>query len=116
MPCLHEFLSITTGPAFGKSRTSVEVSFETVRAWTAHPGCAVLTEHDVHLATLEALCLRAGIAGGSIHDARIAAICLSHNIREFWSCDRDFGRFADLLTRNPLIPGMHEPVAPRYRN
>lgn len=114
MPCLHEFLAITTGPAFGALRTPVEIAFETVRTWTAHPACVVLTEHERHLDTLEALCLRAPIVGGAVHDARIAAICLSHNVREFWTCDRDFRRFPDLVTRDPLIPSMHEPVSAGY--
>jgi uncharacterized protein len=115
MPCLHEFLAVTTGPAFGKRRTPVEVAFETVHAWTSHSACVVLTERDGHLNTLEALCLRAGIVGGAMHDARIAAICLSHNVQEFWTCNRDFGQFPDLVTRDPLIPSMHEPVAGMYR-
>jgi len=38
-----------------------------------------------------------------IHDARIAAICLAHGVREFWSADRDFSRFPDLNVVNPLV-------------
>jgi len=41
--------------------------------------------------------------GGAIHDARIAAICLSHGVAELWSADRDFSRFPALPIRNPLI-------------
>jgi uncharacterized protein len=37
------------------------------------------------------------------HDARIAAICLQHGVREFWTVDRDFSRFSNFRTRNPLI-------------
>jgi hypothetical protein len=39
-----------------------------------------------------------------VHDARIAALCRLHGIREFCSADRDFSRFPDLPQRNPLIP------------
>ena len=42
------------------------------------------------------------IAGPKVHDARIAALCLEHGVRELWTADRDFGRFPD-LRRNPLL-------------
>jgi hypothetical protein len=40
-----------------------------------------------------------------VHDARIAALCRVNGVRELWSADRDFGRFADLVVRNPLVAG-----------
>lgn len=51
--------------------------------------------------------LEAGrIVGPRVHDARIAALCLSHQVRELWTADRDFGRFPELRVRNPLTePG-----------
>jgi predicted nucleic acid-binding protein len=42
-------------------------------------------------------------AGAQVHDARIAALCLHHGVTELWTADRDFGRFPELRTRNPLI-------------
>lgn len=36
-------------------------------------------------------------------DARVASICLGHGVNEFWTADRDFSRFLQLLTRNPLL-------------
>jgi hypothetical protein len=44
-----------------------------------------------------------GVAGAKVHDARIAALCLSHGVAELWTADRDFSRFPSLTTRNPLI-------------
>jgi predicted nucleic acid-binding protein len=44
------------------------------------------------------------VTGAKVHDARIAALCLSHGVSELWSADRDFSRFPDLKTRNPLVP------------
>jgi predicted nucleic acid-binding protein len=38
-----------------------------------------------------------------VHDARIAALCLQHGVRELWTADRDFGRFAPLRAVNPLV-------------
>jgi predicted nucleic acid-binding protein len=37
-----------------------------------------------------------------VHDGRIAALCIHHGVRELLSADRDFSRFGDLKTRNPL--------------
>ena len=53
--------------------------------------------------TLQELLLAARVVGGQVHDARIAAICLEHGVRELWSADRDFTRFPNLKVRNPLI-------------
>lgn len=47
--------------------------------------------------------MTARIAGPAVHDARIAAICLQHGVSELLSADRDFSRFPELKTRNPLV-------------
>lgn len=113
-PCAHEFLAVVSGPAFGRARTPIEVAFDTLRNWLAHPRCQAIGETARHAALLEALCTRAALSGGAVHDARIAAICLDHGVDEFWTCDRDFGRFPDLRVRNPLIPSLHEPPPNAY--
>lgn len=112
-PCVHEFFAVVTGPAFGTARTAPAVAFDALRNWLAHPRCRPIGEGQRHLELLEALSARAALAGGAVHDARIAAICLGHGVSEFWTCDRDFARFPDLRTRNPLIPSLHEPVGAR---
>lgn len=43
------------------------------------------------------------IVGPKVHDARIAALCRLHGVRELWSADRDFSRFPELRVRNPLV-------------
>ncbi len=49
-------------------------------------------------------CLRgARVSGPLIHDGRIAALCALHGIHEQWTADRDFSRFSNLRTRNPLV-------------
>ena len=52
---------------------------------------------------LRSLTMKGRITGGRIHDARIAAICLQHGVRELWSADRDFNRFPELRVVNPLL-------------
>ncbi len=43
------------------------------------------------------------ITGPMVHDARIAAICKTHGVRELWSTDRDFSRMRGLRIKNPLL-------------
>ena len=108
-PCVHEFLAVCTGPAFGNSRTPLGEALQVLETWLSHPTCVTLGESERHFSTLAALCKRAGIQGGTVHDARIAALCIDHGVEELWTCDRDFSRFPDLPVRNPMIPSLHEP-------
>jgi predicted nucleic acid-binding protein len=52
---------------------------------------------------LKALLLDGKITGGKVHDAHVAALCLTHGVRQLWSADRDLGRFPSLTVVNPLI-------------
>jgi predicted nucleic acid-binding protein len=74
-----------------------------VDAWVESPTLALLTESVAHLPTLRALLAGGHIAGAQVHDARVAALCLRHGVRELWSADRDFSRFAGLAGVNPLV-------------
>ncbi|MDP9170519.1 MAG: hypothetical protein M3N54_07880 [Acidobacteriota bacterium] len=42
-------------------------------------------------------------AGAAVHDARIAAICKTHGVRQLWSADRDFSRIGGVTVVNPLL-------------
>ena len=67
------------------------------------PWLVLLAEQQGYWPRLQDLVRRGGIVGSRVHDARIAALCLHHGVRELWSADRDFTRFPDLNVRNPLI-------------
>jgi predicted nucleic acid-binding protein len=41
-------------------------------------------------------------SGNLVHDAHIAALLLEHGVREVWTSDRDFSRFAGLKVRHPF--------------
>jgi predicted nucleic acid-binding protein len=43
------------------------------------------------------------VTGPKVHDARIAALCLLHEVTELWTADRDFSRFPNLKVRNPFV-------------
>ena len=74
-----------------------------VDEWLDSPTLVMLGEAADHWAGLRQLLIAGGVSGGRVHDARIAAICLAHDVDELWTADRDFGRFPALRVRNPLV-------------
>jgi predicted nucleic acid-binding protein len=74
-----------------------------VQALAGLPTVALLGEGPDHLAVLSGLMSSGVVRGTQVHDARIAAICLAHGVRELWTADRDFTYFPPLKTRNPLV-------------
>ena len=102
-PCAHEFFAVVTHPRIYKSATPAATAFAQLHALQTLANLAFIAEADDYLQHLEPLALAAKAHGGAIHDARIAAICLSHGVAELWSADRDFSRFPALAVRNPLI-------------
>jgi hypothetical protein len=102
-PCLHEFLAIVTHPRIYAPPTPLARALDQVDAWLQSPTLALLTESAEHWRTLRALIAGGRIAGPQVHDARVAALCREHGVRELWSADRDFSRFAGLTVLNPLV-------------
>ena len=102
-PCLHEFLAIVTHPRIYQPPTPLEIALEQVEAWLESPSLALLAEAPGYWPELRAALTAGRVAGPQVHDARVAALCLSHGVRELWSADRDFGRFPALRVRNPLV-------------
>ena len=78
-------------------------ALEQIDAWLESPGVVLLSEPDTYWSTFRSAALAAKIKGPVVHDARIAAICAEHGVRELWSADRDFSRFPKLVARNPLV-------------
>jgi uncharacterized protein len=102
-PCVHEFLAITTHPRFFRTPTPIAAALDQVEAWLESPSLITLTEDDDYWATLKTLIGQSKVHGPRVHDARVAALCLSHSVGELWTADRDFGMFPALRVRNPLI-------------
>ena len=102
-PCVHEFLGVATHPRVFNPPSTLDEALSAIEAWRARPTVRFLAEDDTYWTTLSALVRAARIAGPRIHDARIAALCLDHGVRELWTADRDFSRFPRLRTRNPLV-------------
>ncbi|MDR2001060.1 MAG: PIN domain-containing protein [Zoogloeaceae bacterium] len=102
-PCLHEFYGVITNPRIHHVPTPVDVALKQIDAWFESPTLHLLAEIPAHWPTLRELIAKAKLQGAMVHDARIAALCLAHGVRELWSADRDFSRFPSLRVRNPLM-------------
>lgn len=102
-PCLFEFLAIATHPKIYNPPTPLHLALEQVEAWLESPSLILLAEPEGFWPMLRRLLLAGKIIGPQLHDARIAALCLAHGIKELWTADRDFSRFPGLVKRNPLL-------------
>jgi toxin-antitoxin system PIN domain toxin len=102
-PCVHEFFGVATHPRLYKPASTNEEALNQLDAWMASPTLALIAESDRHWDSLRDLLVRGAIVGPAVHDAKIAALCVQHGVRELWTADRDFGRFPGLKTRNPLL-------------
>ena len=101
-PCLHEFFAIVTQRIYLPPSTTQE-AINQIEIWLESPGLVMLAESGRHWSELREMIVAGHVAGPRVHDARIAAICRQHGVRELWSADRDFSRFANLKTVNPLL-------------
>ena len=102
-PCAHEFLSVVTNPRIYKPASSMTLALKVVEEWSQIETMSFLSEGPGYRELMTELTVTGQITGPKIHDARIAALCLYHGVRELWSCDRDFSRFPRLKVRNPLV-------------
>jgi toxin-antitoxin system PIN domain toxin len=102
-PCIHEFLAIVTHPRIYDPPTPLIRALDQVDAWLESPSLALLSEGHDHWQVLRRLVRAGRVVGPQVHDARVAALCAAHGVRELWSADRDFGRFRGMVVRNPLL-------------
>lgn len=101
-PCVHEFLAVVTNPKIWKVPTPTGRAWEAVSALLSTPGVHPIGEGADHLVRLQELLTPDAVRGPRVHDARIAAICLSNGVDTLWSADRDFSWFPQLRVLNPL--------------
>jgi toxin-antitoxin system PIN domain toxin len=102
-PCIHEFFSIITHPKIYNPPTPIQNALEQLQAWVASPTLFLLAETPEYWKILRKIIFSSQINGPMVHDARIAALCVVNGVSELLTADRDFGRFNELKTRNPLI-------------
>ena len=102
-PCLHEFYGIVTHPNRYLRPSTPAQAAKQMSLWMGSPALRLIGETQSHWPTLQDLLIASDVKGSLVHDARIAAICVQHGVREFWTADRDFSRFPALNCRNPLL-------------
>jgi hypothetical protein len=102
-PSVHEFLAIVTHPKIYAPSSTVKQATVQVDAWLASDSLVLLGESSDHWLNLKELVIKGQVRGPLVHDARIAALCMTHGVTEFLTADRDFSRFPTLSTRNPLL-------------
>ncbi len=102
-PCVHEFVAIVTHRRVFSPPSSTDDALRAIADLLELTGVTTLGEGPDHPSRLAGLLRDSGVVGPKVHDARIAAICLSHGVDELWTADRDFSYFPGLSTRNPLV-------------
>lgn len=102
-PCVHEFLAIVTHPRIFRTPTPMAAALDQVDAWLQSPSVVLLAENEGYWEALQSMVAQARVDGPRVHDGRVAALCVSHAVRELWTADRDFSRFSALRVRNPLV-------------
>jgi predicted nucleic acid-binding protein len=92
-----------THPLIYAPPTPLAAAINQIEAWLESPSLVLLAETDGYWPELRSALEQGRISGPQVHDARIAAICRDHGVRELWTADRDFSRFPTLTVVNPLV-------------
>jgi toxin-antitoxin system PIN domain toxin len=95
------FIRLMTHPSVLVTPMEPGVAVSHVRSWLERPHVEPLEPGPRHLAILERLVTKAGVAATLTTDAHVAAIALEHQC-EVHSNDADFSRFEGLRWHNPL--------------
>lgn len=102
-PCVHEFLAIVTHPRIYKPPTPLHRALEQIQMWMESPALVLAGESSAYWPGFKQLIQNSRCIGPSVHDARVAAICLESGVDLLLTADRDFGKFPGLKVRNPLF-------------
>ena len=97
---MHEFYAVVTHPRLYAPPSAPNQALDQIEAWLDVPSVRVLAEAHDYFPRLRELIRSANVGGAQIYDAKIAAICLSHGVRELLTMDRDFSRYPALRTRS----------------
>ena len=81
----HEFLAITTHPRIVRTPTPEDAALDQVSAWLESPLADAARRTRGRLAGLRGQLAASRVDGPRVHDARIAALCLSQGVRGLWT-------------------------------
>ena len=99
---MYEFLAVVTHARIYAPPTPLPDALLQIQAWMESASLVLLGESEGFFPMLEKMLRKSRVVGAGVHDARIAALCVSHGVKTLLSADRDFSRFPQLRTRNPL--------------
>jgi len=102
-PCIHEFIAVVTHPRIYKPPTPLWDALLQVDYWMESPGFRSLGEGAGYWDYLKDILTEGKAMGPVVHDSHVVAVCRSHGVKEIWSADRDYSRFAGVRIRNPLV-------------
>jgi toxin-antitoxin system PIN domain toxin len=95
------FLRISTNPrVFERPLTTAEAE-TAVSSWLVLPAVSTIDPGERYWDVLKSLLHRAQVRGPLVTDAALAALAIEHGAT-LCTTDRDFARFPDLRTVNPL--------------
>jgi toxin-antitoxin system PIN domain toxin len=95
------FLRISTNPALSGRPLRMDEAAAVVDEWLGQPAVDILTPGEGHWEILRGLLRSAQVRGALTSDAHLAALAIEHGAT-LCTCDRDFTRFPNLRTLNPL--------------
>ncbi len=98
------FVRITTNSRVLPKPLTVGEAGGFVSSWLQQPCVRIIEPLEGHWDRVERLLRAAGTGGNLTTDAHLAALAVEHGC-EVFSTDADFGRFAGLRWRNPLLDG-----------
>ena len=101
-PCLYEFYAVITHPKIFPKPTPPKTAWQACEELASSFQIRLLAETEDFARMFGQFTAGLDLRGPKIHDARVAALCRVHGVRELWSCDRDFSRFRFLKVLNPL--------------
>jgi len=101
--CLVEFAAVVSNPRIWRQPSSPSAIADQAAVWQESRGFRLLGDDAVVWSRSCELATRGHVAGGAWYDARVAAACLAHGVRELWTADRDYSHFPAVRVRNPLV-------------
>lgn len=104
--CYHgliEFYAVVTRTRLWQTPSTPEQTANQIQAWRESPSLRILLDSEDTLDSFIRLAMEGRVSGAMIHDARVAACCQNHGVKELWTVDRDFSRFPPIKTKNPLL-------------
>lgn len=101
--CLVEFAAVVSSPRIWLEPSTASHIENQVSAWRSSGNVNLLADDSTVWKKSVELATSGKVAAAQWYDARIAAVFVAHGGSELWTCDRDYSRFPDVKTRNPLI-------------